>query len=621
MKALIRTLVAAVATVIAAAPAQADGAPGGQVTAVSLMPLAGRAQVVINVRGSVDVKDFMLHHPERVVLDLSGARLAGTAVAYDGVNRGGVTDVRYSQYSPDAVRIVVQLDQARSYTVDRAEGEVRISFDADRPFLSWSSSLAGARALADASSAPAAAEPAAPATDPAPVAVRAVADRIPVEVDTDSSSAATPAPVALPHRFVDQGPEPRITVTWDHASIADVVAGFAAFSGRTIILGKDIKGDVSAEIKDQPWPQAFAAVLATQGLVATEMPGGIIRVDSPSALAALDSLEPLQTTVVRLNYKQAGALAKTVESVLTKNRGRVVADSSSNALVITDTKSRVAQVADFVRGMDIRTPQVSIQAKIIFVDRTDLQQLGLRYDLGTDKQFFNQVVQRTDPTSGQPFDKNVNVIDLGGNSVAGVANASQNIIGSALDVVFSTAIGGYTLTSFLSALEQVNLSDVQAEPLISTLDNQPADILVGDEIPVRVIDLSSQGGATGAPRATVQFKQTGIRLTVTPHVTNNGQILMNLYTERSNLQTVASADLGYTIQKQQSTNQLLVDNGQTAVIGGLTVTTVTKSRSGIPILSRLPVLGNLFSFTSNQEERRDLVILVTPRIVETGPTQ
>ena len=170
--------------------------------------------------------------------------------------------------------------------------------------------------------------------------------------------------------------EPRITVTWDRASIADVVAGFAAFSGRTIILGKDVKGEVDAEIKNQPWPQAFQAVLATQGLSAQEMAGGIIRVDAPSALAALDSLEPLETSIVRINYAQAGSLSKTVESILTKSRGRVVADTGSNALILTDTRSRIQSVTDFVRGLDVRTPQLSIQAKIIFVDRTDIEQLG-----------------------------------------------------------------------------------------------------------------------------------------------------------------------------------------------------------------------------------------------------
>jgi len=413
--------------------------------------------------------------------------------------------------------------------------------------------------------------------------------------------------------------EPRITVTWDRASIADVVAGFAAFSGRTIILGKDVNGEVNAEIKNQPWPQAFQAVLASQGLSAQEMNGGIIRVDAPSALAALDSLEPLETSIVRINYAQAGSLAKTVESILTKNRGRVVADTGSNALIVTDTRSRIANVTAFVRGLDIRTPQLSIQAKIIFVDRTDIEQLGIRYDLGSRTQFFNKLVQRPDPNSatGAPFSRDVNIIDLGGNSVAAIGNANAELPGSALDLIYSTSIGGFALTTFLTALEKTELADIQAEPVISTLDNRQADILVGEETPVRVIDANSGSGG-GTARANVQFKETGIRLTVTPHVTNNRQVLMQLHTERSAIQPLAAADLGFIFQKQKADNQLLVNDGETAVIGGLTVTSVSKTRSGIPLLGSLPIIGKLFSFTSETESRRDLIILVTPRITDDG---
>jgi len=307
-----------------------------------------------------------------------------------------------------------------------------------------------------------------------------------------------------------------------------------------------------------------------------------------------------------------------VESVLTKDRGRVAAASSSNALIITDTHSRLPGVADFVRGLDTRTAQVSIQAKIIFVDRRNLEQLGVKYDLGGQNQFFNKLVQRSDGTGGF-FDEESNIINLGGNSLSAIANADASIAGSALDLVFSTAIGGFSLTSFLSALERVELSDVQAEPLITTLDNQKADILVGDEIPLRVVDASSQSGG-GAARSTVQFKETGIRLTVTPHVTNNRQILMQLETERSNVVPLAAADLGFSIQKQKATNQLLVNDGETSVIGGLTVTSVTRSRSGIPLLSGLPLVGKLFSFSKTEENRRDLIILVTPRIIDDGVT-
>jgi type IV pilus assembly protein PilQ len=576
-------------------------APGsGEVTAVSLAPAAGKTEIVVNVRGAVDVRDFLLSSPDRLVLDVVGAKLGGTtATLYDGVKRGGVVNLRYSQFRPDIVRIVVDLEGPQTYKIDRTSDDaIRVSFSSGQGFQAWSSKDEVTSMAAEVTDA---------------------AEAMPADV--------TPAAAAVPARkaelsmrsmaMVTRADEPRITVTWDRASIADVVAGFAAFSGRTIILGKDVKGEVNAEIKNQPWPQAFQAILATQGLSAQEMTGGIIRVDAPSALAALDSLEPLETSIVRINYAQASSLAKTIESILTKNRGRVVADTGSNALIVTDTRSRIASISDFVRGLDIRTPQLSIQAKIIFVDRTDIEQLGIKYDLGSRSQFFNKLVQRPDPANpGDMFDKAVNVIDLGGNSVAAVGNADANIAGSALDLIYSTSVGGFALTTFLSALEKTELADIQAEPVISTLDNRQADILVGEETPVRVIDASS--GQGGNARANVQFKETGIRLTVTPHVTNNRQVLMQLHTERSAIQPLAAADLGFIFQKQKADNQLLVNDGETAVIGGLTVTQVTKTRSGIPLLGSLPIIGKLFSFTSDTENRRDLIILVTPRITDDG---
>ncbi|HUR94447.1 MAG TPA: secretin N-terminal domain-containing protein, partial [Gemmatimonadales bacterium] len=352
---------------------------------------------------------------------------------------------------------------------------------------------------------------------------------------------------------------------------------------------------------------------------AQEMAGGIIRVDAPSALAALDSLEPLETSIVRINYAQAASLAKTVESILTKNRGRVVADTGSNALILTDTRSRIASVTDFVRGLDIRTPQLSIQAKIIFVDRTDIEALGVKYDLGSRSQFFNKLIQRPDPANpGEGFDRDVNIVDLGGNSLAAIGNANSDITGSALDLIYSTSIGGFALTTFLSALERTELADIQAEPVISTLDNRQADILVGEETPVRVIDANSS--ASGTARANVQFKETGIRLTVTPHVTNNRQVLMQLHTERSAIKLLAAADLGFVFAKQKADNQLLVNDGETAVIGGLTVTEVGRVKSGIPLLGNLPIVGKLFSTTTDTESRRDLIILVTPRITDDGAT-
>jgi type IV pilus assembly protein PilQ len=583
MTRLYRLMLATAAVFGVPSAALADGPASGEVTGVSVQASPGRADIVINVRGAVEVRDFMLQGPDRLVLDVMGAKLKGnTSSLYDGVKRGGVLNLRYSQFQPDVVRIVLELDHAKDYHVERGSDAIRVSFGTDQSFLAWSSN------------------------DPVEAALRSKTQRREPEVQLPANRLT---------RTTSE--EPRITVVWDRANVADVVAGFAAFSGRTIILGKDIKGEVTAEVKNQPWPQAFQAILASQGLSAQEMPGGIIRVDAPSVLAALDSLEPLETNVVRINYGKAKDMVKSVEGSMTKGRGKVIADDNSNSLILTDTRSKVANLAEFVRGLDIRTPQVSIKAKIVFVDRTDIEELGIKYDLGNNNQFFNQLVQRQDPNKdpGILYKPEVNIVDVGGNSVSAIGNANGTIIGSALDLVFSTALGGFTLTSFLSALERQDLSDIQAEPVITTLDNRKADILVGEETPVRVVDA---GGTGATATATVQFKETGIRLTVTPHVTSNRQIAMELHTERSAIQEVTATDLGFVFQTQRADNQLLVNDGETAVIGGLTVTEVTNSRSGIPLLSGLPIIGKLFSFSKSEENRRDLIILVTPRIIDDG---
>lgn len=590
---MMRSLVLATAGVLLAAPAAHAGP--GEVTAVSVIPGSGRAQVVIDVHGTVSVQDFTLEHPTRLVLDVTGATLATPTVRYDGVNRAGILNIRYSQFRPDVVRVVLQLDALKDYHIDQDGDAVRVSFGTDQSFGAWSS-------LAPADQA----APGAPATG--------------------SPYAYAPPPPAVRSASAPQG-QPRVTVTYDSASIADVMAGFAAFSGRTILLGKDVKGTVTAEIHNQPWDVAFKAILESQGLTAVEDSAGIIRVESQQAVAALDSLQPVQTKLVRVNYVRAAALVPVVKAIMSK-RGQVVADTATNSLIITDVETRLADDSAFVSGLDIRTPQVSIHAKLIFVDRTDIENLGVQYDLGAPGvtsaggAFFNDLVQRYQPgtaqsgTLGQPFAKNTYYVTFGGNALAAVANASATIANPALKLLFSTAIGSFDLTSFVQALEEVDLADLQAEPVISTADNTLAQIQVGERTPIRVIDVNAQGGGTNnVPKASTQIVPTGIILKVTPHVTAQGQVLMQVHAENSSLAS-APADIGFTFKTQQADNQLLVNDGETAVVGGLTVTDVSVTKTGIPFLVDLPILGRLFGFTQRREERRDLLILVTPHIID-----
>jgi type IV pilus assembly protein PilQ len=631
-------------------------APSASVRTVSVVPAAGRTQVVIGADASVDVDDFTLESPYRIVVDLKGATLS-MAPRYDRRARGGVTNIRAAQFKPNVVRVVIEMDAPHAYEVSRNGDEVRVDVSGGvADFDAWSSSPdAAPRAVASrdaAQSAPAKqAEPdAAAPTEPEPEPSRAEA----VTPSTAGARLPTLTPVSM------QSQQPRITVTYQDADIRDVIAAFAAFSGRTIVVGKDVQGTVTAEIKNQPWDVALRAILQGQGLAAAEDGiTGIITVDSYKNIQAKQSTEPVTTQLVAVNYANAASLVPTLTNLLAKDctqggvpqspqnamtscysRGAVAADTATNTLLITETPSRMGDLLAYVKNLDVRTPQVAIKARIVFVNRTDIEELGLSYDLGTgNDQFFSQLVQRIDPTTTKPVDTNGDGVPdafgggspingdrvlLGGNALSAIANANARVVNPALKLVFSAALGKFQLTTFLDALQEVQLADLQAEPSIVTLDNRKAEILVGQEIPIRVLDLSTQGqqgnqqgGASTVPRATVQLKEVGIILSVTPHITNNRQILLKLHAENSDAQ-LASSDVGFIFGKQRADNQLLVGDGETAVIGGLTVTQVTSSKSGIPLLVDLPLIGRLFGVTRTSEQKRDLLILVTPHIIDDG---
>ena len=642
------------------------------VRSVSVVPASGRAEIVIGVDASVDVDDFALESPHRVVVDLKGAVL-GMRPTYDRLARGGVTNVRAAQFKPNVVRVVIEMSGPHSYEVTRKNGEVRVAVNGGASnFASWSSDPTY-KPAATTPAAPAAAvtsKPAAPAYTPPAVAkaqpvdypsVTPSADISSDDVEEEAEPSANPLKMSPASAISDQ---PRITVTYQDADIRDVIAAFAAFSGRTIVVGKDVQGTVTAEIKNQPWDVALRAILQGQGLAAAEDAiSGIITVDSYKNIQSKQASEPLITQMVAVNYAKASSLVTTLTGLLARDctpgsvpqaqqnmqtscfaRGAVAADTATNTLLITETASRMPDLLSYVRNLDVRTPQVAIKAKIIFVNRTDIEELGLSYDLGTgNDQFFSQLVQRIDPTTAKPVDTNGDGVPdafgggtpitgdrvlLGGNALAAIANANARVVNPALKLVFSAALGKFQLTSFLDALQEVRLADLQAEPSIVTLDNRRAEILVGQEIPIRVLDLGTQGqqgggggqGANNVPRATVQLKEVGIILSVTPHITNNRQVLLNLHAENSDAQ-LASSDVGFIFGKQRADNQLLVGDGQTAVIGGLTVTQVTSSKSGIPLLVDLPVIGRLFGTTRTSEQKRDLLILVTPHIIDEGERQ
>ena len=653
---------AAGAAVIAAATVTASNAAAqALVQGVRVTSNATGTVVAVMLTDSVARSAFTLAGPNRIVLDLPNATLGSLGGrAYDGQARGPVQNVRMAQYRPDIVRVVIDVDRAATYDVTGGN-EVRIAMAGGTDVATWSTgdAMPSRRSERVAS----VENTAVSVMDSTVSSARAPAGESPSRVTYQTPDANTLGSVrAAPGK----PPKPRITVSYQEADIRDVIAAFASFANRTIIVGKDVSGSITADVKDKPWDEALAAILSAQGLAASEEPNGIIIVDSYKNMLDKQSLEPLVTQVVSINYANASSVAGTVRGLLTRDcvpgasspssgaaggsgapgsvpagcivRGSVQADSSTNSLLIREVQSRMEDVISYVRSIDRRTPQVAIKAKIIFVNRTNLQEMGVTYDIGTARQFFNSVIPRQEVVQQIPIDRNGDGVpdafrevfqpvigdrvDLGGNTLSAIANANSSISSPALNLIFSAALGKYALTPFIQALQEATLADVQAEPTVVTLDNRKAEILVGQEIPIRVLDVGAGagGGAAGQiniPRATVQLKEVGISLSVTPRITNNRQIIMTIHAENSSAQ-LASSDVGYIFNKQRADNTLMVPDGETAVIGGLTITQVTKSRRGVPYLMNIPYLGRLFSTSRKDEQKRDLVILVSPHILDDG---
>ncbi len=614
----------AAGTLLTAAP-RADAAPVARadaaVTAVRVVPGAGRADVVLTFDGAVQITDFTLETPHRIVVDVRGATMRLRAPLYDRVSRAGILNVRLGQFQDDVVRLVLDLDAAREYTVVRGEGELRVSVVGPDAFAPWSAGAAAVAAAAPMSITPEA-EPAAAARLPVP-----------------------------------QSTEPRIRISFINRPIIEVITAFADFSGRTMITGSSVSGNVTAEISGQPWDVALNKILQAYGFSAIEDSTGIITIDSYKNIAARVAAEPLVSQMVQVNYAKASAMALTIRQIIatcssgqvgsgtsvvdlqaapaagadaggaaaadaggaapggaaaptqqTCGRGSVAVEDKTNTLIITESVSRLPEIVGYVRDLDRRTPQVAIRAKIISVDRTATDELGLSYDIGSATSYNNALIPR-----GTPGEFTVN---LGGNAFVGVANASRLFGGtSALSLIFNTAIRGYNFAAFVDALSAEQLSDVQAEPSTTTIDNRTATLFAGTEIAF-LLTPPTIPGQIQAVAPQIFRQKVGIRLEVTPHVTANRQISMEISATQQSL--LGTTEAGPNINERTAQNEVLVLDGETAVIAGLTQTQVTKTKSGIPYLMNLPWVGRLFRQERVEERKQDLLILVTPHIVDEG---
>ena len=624
------------------------------VQSVIVRPDSQRVDVVVGVSGTAPVKDFVLRNPDRIVLDITNATLGLKTAAYDHAARGGVVNVHYGQNKPGVVRVVVTLDSPRPYRLSRDADGVRVSvMGATSTLPAWVAGYQIARAASSA----------APTTVIQREVPRLTADAVkaPPRGPTMSiNGRAVPVPQ-------QQSQERRITINFDNVPVTDVLKIFSEYSGRSIVPSNRVRGNLTASIADVPWDIALQALMELNGYTVLENQYGMLTVDTPQAINVKAASEPLTTQTVQFSYSNAAAVAEILKTRLSRDcpqiqsssgvtapspatgglttsaappgsgiqepqpaqqvittqfgnncavRGGVIYDTLTNSVHITDVPTNVQALMDYARTLDRRQPQVNIKAKIILVDRTQLEGLGLRYDLGSQTQFFNDIVQRND-SAGSPFPANSSQIALGGNTISAIANAGARVPGAALQLVYSTALGAFDFTTFFEALQTTSLLDVQAEPNGTVMNNQTLTLTAGSDVPLRTLEPGAGANSAGnVAQVSVRTVTTGVIMNVTPRVTNDGRVQMKVHIENSSV-TFSGSD-AIAFPKQSVDNVIMIADGASWVIGGLTQTSVTQTRTGLPLLMELPVIGRLFGVTNRQETKRDLLIVLTPHIVDPG---
>ena len=394
------------------------------------------------------------------------------------------------------------------------------------------------------------------------------------------------------------------TMDVEGADVRTVLRAIAEFSGRNIVVAPGVKGLVRVSLRDVGWQEALRTILRSNSLDYVDE-GGILRVDDAAKLhqegveregARAKQLElvPLETRLIHLNYANAQELSASLTASLSR-RGAIQTDKRTNSLIVTDIGSTLDALEKMAIELDSTTPQIEITAKLVDVDAEALRGLGIDWNVGqADPQFFSGVTRKAlnpnnDPEQGAAGGIHVPVPD------------------PALNLEYGIFKDWGSIEVQLTALEQNRKANIISNPRIVTVDNREAKIVVGQKIPLIVQDV--------AGNAVSQLQTIGIQLKCTPHLTEDHKIILDLHPEVSDLSAQSTVQGGVIINTSEADTRVMVEDGQTAVIGGLIRTNDSKVRKGVPLLKDLPLLGFLFRSENMVRQNRELLIFVTPRLL------
>ena len=404
----------------------------------------------------------------------------------------------------------------------------------------------------------------------------------------------------------------------------------ADFAGSNLVASDTVSGNITLRLKQVPWDQALDLILRTKGL-GKRVEGNVLLVAPAEELADREKLEltnrkqiselaPLTTEFIQVRYANASDLFSLLargdsDASVLSDRGSVIVDERTNAVVLTDTEESLTKVRNVIAQLDVPVRQVQIESRIVNANANLSEQLGVRWGGGA--------LRRIEPAD--PADPS-SALKLGGSretlaELQNIAIEGSGAISSPGDLVVDLPVSGQGATRFgigiangidylldleISALATKGHAEIVARPTLITADKQPATIQSGVEIPYQ--EASSSGATSTA------FKEAVLSLEVTPRITPDEHIIMDLSVNQDSVGQVFNGVP--SIDTTAITTRVLVENGQTLVLGGMFRTDRNFSVTQTPLLGDIPYLGRLFRRTIERDDKQELLIFITPRIID-----
>jgi type IV pilus assembly protein PilQ len=462
------------------------------------------------------------------------------------------------------------------------------------------------------------------------IAITAKGDYEYMAYQTDGSFTVAVKPIAAAElerkkrdRFQYTGE--KLSLNFQDIEVRSVLQLIADFTELNLVASDTVNGRITLRLQNVPWDQALDLILKTKGLDKRKI-GNVLLVAPADEIAAREKLEleaqkqvqelaPLKTEYMTINYAKAEELSKllTKEAGFITERGSVAVDKRTNTLIIQETASKLDEIRYMLEQLDIPVRQVLIEARVVIASTDVGEEMGVRWNIAGSSRFGDDLAV----ISGSGAGVEQNVASL--NPVEGdtPAYTFDDVNTPALDFgvkdasASSIAVGIFNdhglLDVELSALENEGRANVVSTPKVLTADQQTARVASGTEIPYQE---ASASGAT-----TTAFKEAVLALEVTPQITPDGRIIMNLKVNQDSVGKIDQASRVPVIDKNEVKTNVIVDNGQTVVLGGVFKTEDVKSVAKTPFLGDLPVLGKLFRKNIQSQKKAELLVFITPRVV------